>query len=218
MQHVAVVGQSVEEVVRVLQYGMQTESEKARRDNTKTAYDPKEAEFDEYCEHRFGRSLPCEADRCLVTPDKVYQFMFYQSLREQRKTGKRVHFQSEEFDNIMAVCGATTNPDDWIKPQKPIGWQQFNTYKAMLKNKHSRQVARRRNNYVWTSEIWNVNCNRLVDLVKSRRAIAAKANFEEKVDSQFSLLKTSDVVPKVEAHMWSVTEYGGYRSLFTELR
>lgn len=206
--------------VEVLHQGVHQETELAKKKNTKTAYKAKESEFLEFCDFRYS-AMADEADRHLVTPEKVYKFMFYCAHRKQRKKGKRKRsflFDRNEYEQIMASCGASTNSTEWQKPANPIGYQQFNTYKASVKLLFDRQKAKNRNRYEWDSQIWTIDCRRLQDIVIRRRAKSAKENFEEKIDSQFSLLKTHDVVPRVEAHMWRKGYDSNPRHNFTQLR
>jgi hypothetical protein len=62
------------------------ETRKTRPDNTSIAYDPKVEEFRGYCDSLYNH-LGAEV-RYQVTPDKVYNFIFYQSHREKKKPGK----------------------------------------------------------------------------------------------------------------------------------
>jgi hypothetical protein len=62
------------------------ESRVNRPDNTSIAYDPKVAEFCGYCNAMYrhtGVNI-----RYQVTPEKVYNFLFYQSHREKKKQVK----------------------------------------------------------------------------------------------------------------------------------
>jgi hypothetical protein len=57
-----------------------------RPENTSDAYDPKVKEFKGYCDALYPNHGP--DIRHLVTPDKVYNFLFYQSHREKQKPGR----------------------------------------------------------------------------------------------------------------------------------
>ena len=53
-------------------------SEKAKPKNTSKAYDPKKAEFFQYCDSVFGS----ETGSRIVTEDKTYGFICYHAHRE----------------------------------------------------------------------------------------------------------------------------------------
>jgi hypothetical protein len=58
-----------------------------RPGNTSIAYDPKVAEFNGYCDAMYAH-IGVDI-RYQVTPEKVYNFLFYQSHREKKKPGSR---------------------------------------------------------------------------------------------------------------------------------
>jgi hypothetical protein len=62
------------------------EARKTRPDNTSIAYDSKVDEFRGYCDSLHGH-LGSDV-RYQVTPEKVYNFMFYQSHREKKSLVK----------------------------------------------------------------------------------------------------------------------------------
>jgi hypothetical protein len=89
-----------------------TLQESGRPVNTTLAYSPKELEYFAYCDHRY-RGLP---DVVTVTPGKLYEFLFYQAMRQRRKRGRRkrslvsddfvTKFSGAEFDCLMLRCHA----------------------------------------------------------------------------------------------------------------
>ena len=56
-----------------------------QRTNTSIAYDPKQKEFELFCEAEYAE----DQHKYSVDADKVYRFMFYQAFREQKKRGGR---------------------------------------------------------------------------------------------------------------------------------
>ena len=53
--------------------------------NTKNCYDPKTVEYHQYCNFRFWHLD--ETQRYVVTSNKLWEFLFYASFREQRPRG-----------------------------------------------------------------------------------------------------------------------------------
>ena len=78
---------------------------KGKYDNTRLAYDPKEEEWNQYCEKIYHRNSP--ESRYTVTPDKARFLLFYQAFREKKQQGrkadgaKRVTFDYVSFVRIM---------------------------------------------------------------------------------------------------------------------
>ena len=92
----------------------QTEDE--RPENTRAAYDPKVTEFHEFCDKLFP-SLSA-ASRYLVTPDKVYNFLFYQCYRTKRKTRKTSSnfFDYNDYQDVLAKY-RNTPKEQWGIPE-----------------------------------------------------------------------------------------------------
>jgi hypothetical protein len=125
-----------------------------RRDNTSIAYDPKVLEFKRYCDCQYPHEP--EFVRHLVSPDKVYNFMFYQAHRDKRKPGRQKRdapvsefgaFSNHDYDSVIGrYVGKPCS--EWVQPKNPLGYQQVNTYKSSLIELHKEQVANRANTYV----------------------------------------------------------------------
>jgi hypothetical protein len=200
------------------------EARKTRPDNTTIAYDPKVAEFRGYCDAQYAH-LGADV-RYQVTPDKVYNFIFYQSHREKKKPGKGKRGEREKKagvfspGNYRAVIGryANKSPSEWVAPTNPVQFQQVNTYKSSLIKLHKEQVANKCNSYVWTHHIWTCHCEALYKLVKSRRNSMKKANYVEKVDETFSFFKAHGKAEKIENAIWLKSSKRGLRAAYPAIR
>ena len=71
----------------LMRQSMQEMKRLTRPANTQEAYDPKALEYRQFCDFRY----PTEeaASRYILTTEKVYAFMWYQSLRETKKGKKQ---------------------------------------------------------------------------------------------------------------------------------
>jgi hypothetical protein len=136
-----------------------------RPENTSEAYDSKVKEFKGYCDAVYpthGVEI-----RHLVTPDKVYNFLFYQAHREKRKPGRLK--RGEVAEGIFSLIGYRTvigqyqgkYSPEWVIPGNPVQFQQINTYKSSIMGLHKEQVANKANEYVWTHHIWTCHCEEL---------------------------------------------------------
>jgi hypothetical protein len=75
--------------------------------NTTLAYNPKELEYLQYCNHRYA-GLP---DVNTVTPGTLHELIFYQAMQQRRKRGRckqskitddfATEFSGAKFDNLM---------------------------------------------------------------------------------------------------------------------
>jgi hypothetical protein len=193
-----------------------------RPENTSDAYDPKVREFKGYCDALYphhGAEI-----RHLVTPDKVYNFLFYQSHREKRKPGRLKKGQVPEgkfsMTGYRTVVGryAGKSASEWLPPSNPVQIQQVNTYKSSLMGLHKEQVANKANKYVWTHHIWTCHCEELYKLVKARRNKMKKANYVEKVDETFSFFKASGKAEELENAVWLKATDRGLRAAYPAIR
>ena len=184
-----------------------------RPDNTDIAYSSENKEFLGYCDTLYAHQSAALGH--LVTPKKVYNFMFYQAHREKRKPGKPKRgdvregvFSRTDYERVLGkYTGRTT--DELVLPAKPLQFQQVNTYKSSLIELHDRQVAEKRNNYIWTHDIWTCHCKNLFSYVKARRNKTKKANYEEKVDESFSFFKAQGKAAELENEMWQLASNKG---------
>jgi hypothetical protein len=193
-----------------------------RPDNTEIAYSGKHREFLGYCDAMYAHQA--RELRHLVTPSKVYNFMFYTAHREKRKPGKPKRGEEREGDfargDYERVLGKYTGrtTDELVLPLKPLQFQQVNTYKSSIIELHDQQVAEKRNNYIWSHDIWNCHCKNLFNYVKVRRNKTKKANYEEKVDESFSFFKAQGKAAELENEMWKLASNRGLRQAYPAIR
>ena len=193
------------------------ETKENRPENTSLAYDPKIKEFYGYCDAIYGTHNT--SIRYLVTPTKVYNFLFYQAHREKRKPGKKgpQGFSLDEYKEIVARYAGKAS-SEWVPPTNPVQFQQINTYKSSLIELHKEQVANRANTYIWGHHIWTTHCQRLYELVKSRRNRMKKANYVEKVDETLSFFKAYGKSNQIENALWLKASNCRLRATFPALR
>ena len=108
-------------------------------------------------------------------------------------------------------------------PSDPVSWPQFNNYKSALKSLHQEQVLNgkgKANDFTgcdrdltWDGDIWKLDLKRLVDMVKKRKPMIARENFQEKQDDTFAFTRGSGVSDSIEKELWDT---GGkyHRSLY----
>jgi hypothetical protein len=121
-----------------------------RRKNTALAFDPKEQEYREFCDHVY----PHDSYRYTINSDKCYKFMFYTAFRDKKATGRakkkkkkwgqaaleeeddphNMKFQWKAYDAMAAVFEQNKANFAFSKPKDPIGKDTFNTYKAVIKS------------------------------------------------------------------------------------
>ena len=194
-----------------------------RRQNTASAYDPKADEWDAFCSHyASGEQL---ATRYTVTSDKLYAFLCYQAFRNQRKRGggkrqsdgsrPKAEFDPQEFEGIFTRYGAAVNSMDGEPipdPEKPVGYDTVHTYKCVARNIWLSQVSRGANLFSWDL-IYDARCRELLSMVKSRRQRIRRANFEEKLDHEFTPFTSLDQVGQVESWIWNHGKHSTRQSL-----
>ena len=142
--------------------------------NTTTAYKSKQQEYFEYCDYRYSHEASFV--RYVLIADKVYDFMWYQSLREKRKRGGRraapetVKKQFDEghyevvrnhYKNLVVSRNQVYHPTKGISPDT------FGVYRAALWNIHDNQVANNANSLSW-EQIWHAKLKELARYVYSR--------------------------------------------------
>ena len=192
-----------------------------RKPNTKAAYDPKMAEYEQYCDYKFNYEPA--ATRYTVTGDKVFEFLFYHAMRNKYSVGgpgkkTRNGFQEDDFEHVMGTYkegvkkigelrDAGTEIDDATKkklfkdPENPLRHQQVNTYKATLLKIFKMQVQKKANSLTW-EQVFTYNCEALVELVKNRSPRIARENFHEKIQADFTPFTSIGQVTEIEQKFW----------------
>ena len=210
-----------------------------RRTNTGLAYDPKEREYNEFCEHVY----PTDPFKYVLNQERAYRFLFYTAFREKKATGKVAkeeaegvtktskkkaakkkkgrpppadgRFDSKEYDVLFAHFQSETT--SFPTAQDPVGPTTFNTYKAVIKNIHRQQQRNGANSIPWEF-IWSLDCKDLEKHVKERVTETRKANFKEKHQG-FIPYMIVEQFPRIEEALWKdVDASNSRRSLNTRLR
>ena len=94
--------------------------------NTARAYDPKAKEWVNYCDHTYhaNGSEVAHTSKYLVTEEKFFGFLFYQSRRPKRSPGKPVIFNGEEYNEYIS--------DPSLIAKNPVGWSCINQYRSAV--------------------------------------------------------------------------------------
>jgi len=178
------------EVNKQLQLSVIQMNELMRPDNTSKALDPKAIEYHQFCAYEF----PDDPYGYHLCYENVYRFMYYQVFREQKvRGGNRValtqgtHFDSTDYNKVIGTMEQAQRDGNscYPTPQRPIGKGVFDQYKAMFRRVYKYQVAGNYTSLHW-DQIWKMGMDTLEEHVKTRKASIAKANYAEKVTSEFA--------------------------------
>lgn len=181
--------------------------------NTKKAYEPKEAEFLEFCHEVYGNSdAPLH-----VNFDKVYRFLFYVSHRQKRKRGKKKatsgrssRFNLVEYNQVWSARrGLVMSPGN-AAPHVSFGdlptdapqWNTFNQYRCAIKKLHENNLKNKLTGEDWARDIWTPWCKDLEQIVKQRKAILGRVFCQEKMNPDFTLLDGKGKDKLIEEMMW----------------
>jgi len=219
-------GMALTHGLSVMAMVVQQTNQQNRKINTAKAYDPKKAEWNAFCNcYMSHQDL---STRYTVTSDKCFAFLTYHAFREQRQRGGKkfvggsrppTEFDPSEFNAIIKTYGELNllNPNVSIPdPKKPLGHDALNTYKSVVRYIHDGQKASNANNLAWDL-IYDGKCKALVGMVKARKIRVRRANFEEKLDHEFSPFTTLDQVGNIEEWFWNSGKQSR-RSAVTGLR
>jgi hypothetical protein len=184
--------------------------DKNRPEQSADIYDAKTKEFLQFANHVY----PHDPYKNSLSAEKVYRFMFYQTFRGQKKRGGKkrlsvIYFDAEGYDSVMdefEVWWKEGRIGEAPKPDKPCGKQCFDQYKAVLRKIYKRQVACGVCGIPW-EHIWTLRCDELNSLVKERKAIAKKTNYEEKMQAEFAPYAAVDRYDEIEDVLWSRGQY-----------
>ena len=194
-----------------------------RPGGTKNTLDGKVEEYNQYCELVY----PTDQFKYNLSSVKVYRFMFYLTFRNQKARGKPKggvtlpKFDLEDYRNIMATYyRGDESADDNVMPEQPknpISLSSFESYKQALRGIYKDQVAMRVINLPW-DHIWTGPFDNLKAHVKERIPHHKKANYHEKVTSEFQPYETVEKFPDIEAYIWDDSHRTTRRSIHCGLR
>ena len=205
------------------------------RDGTFTAYEPKKQEWDEFCAQIYGpaamlnsgvESLQALPPQTLmqvytVTPNKCYNFVFYQAHRKIRSRRQATDTQfgaaeAEEYKAINEVYGgAQANPPD---PPTCLGHSQVNIYKATVYNIFLEQKASGCNSFSWQDDINSDALKMLMKKIRNRAPLVAKRNAEEKIDAHMAPFFYVQWLPHLERYFFAKGVSNHRSVVFSSLR
>ena len=207
---------------------VQTMSKAARKNNSRLAYDPKEKEYMDFCDHCFGALPP--SYRYTLDFERAYRFLFYQAFRSKRslkglKKGNAIGFLSSEYDSILHsysqyISAGQAAPNGQLNipiPENGLGAQQVNTYRTVLWRIHCQQLENRANNQSWES-IYTLSCQNLLKLVSGRKMLVKKLTHAEKLDSEDTPFSSFTQVHDIQGQLLLQGVNSNARSTFTSLR
>lgn len=192
-----------------------------RKTNTRLAYDPKVAEYEAFCDYVYPHVA--QSTRYTVDSNRLFKFLFYHSMRNKyniggAKTTGHHGFDAADYDRVwqsyqlsverlrqFSLSGENV-PDDVLKslfkdPEKPIGYDQLNTYKAVVRGVWESQVQSHANSLAWDL-ILTYECKALLKMVKERRARIRRETYQEKLEGDFTPFTSIGQVSKIEQKFW----------------
>jgi Centromere DNA-binding protein complex CBF3 subunit, domain 2/Transcriptional activator of glycolytic enzymes len=195
----------------------------ARPTNTRKALDPKQQEFEQFCDYIGGNDIY----RYNLNFDKVYKFLYYQTFREKKKAGgdraarkRGEYFNIEDYRSVVNyyLQGEEATPKNFPHPVNPIAKATFEQYKMVIKNMHTDQVTRGVCGMTWDL-IWQLPCQRLMKHVKERTPKVKKATYQEKVNGEFAPYTMVERYEDIEKALWEDSKSAvSPRSINTQLR
>ena len=160
-----------------------------RKNDTSIACDSKRHEFEQFCE----MNCPNDNFKHNMNAEKCCRFMFYQAMREKKKTGgKQKGVPKPKFDQAQCkqLTDAFFNPtvvDEhgspvfaFPNPNELCGHHAFAQHRTVVKNIHTKQQSKGCNSIPWDL-VWIMNCKVLEKHVKERKRELEKKNFAEKL-------------------------------------
>ena len=178
-----------------------------RPENTALAMDPKKEEWMQYCDCKYSK----DPLRYIVTADKLYDFMCYQSFRERKPPGgnkallsRSIYFDEADYNKVMGQFdtqgGKTVSTP---KPTKPVGYQAFNSYKAAIKQLYHDQQAKHNLQGAWET-VWQPRFTVLRKHVQMRKQRVRKENYAEKIDAAFEPYAAVEKFDQIEQCLWEL--------------
>lgn len=205
----------------VLEQAVQAVRRVYRVESANVLYDSKTQEYFNFCDYVY----PNQPYGKVLTADKVYKFMFYQSFREQKQRGgprgtveSRNRFDDVAYDRILLqyqswMSDTGTDPPE---PTKPVKLSTIDQYKAIFRQLYKQQLAQRVNSLTW-EQIWTVPLVELYQLVKSHHCAVDHSNYAEKLEAEFAPYTAIDKYGRIEQELWT-RGASNFRSAGTWLR
>ena len=164
------------------------------KDNTSKCYDSKQLEFNNYLKSIFEKD---EKDTWhLITPDKVFGFIYYQANRKKKKGRKPVgFFDISDFDKTMNYTS------DQLADV--VGTQAINQYlcaiRKLVQNQFETGMISHRKEDLMTTKM-----NDIIDVVKGRGEKVLKKHFKERATDDFQPYRILNEIPNIEQYMWKI--------------
>ena len=178
---------------------MREEQEKTKPVNTNFAYDNKEIEFIEFCKEAFPDNPSMGEISSIVSPAKLYQFLFYISRREKRSTRFKVEGSLEKF-NKEEYMKILNDPSYCAK--FPLGHSTMKQYHAAVMRLYQKQLDSGTNNFS-KEQLMSNNTKFLMQQVKERKARIEEENCVEKNKHSTNAFELSKQVPRIEEWMFN---------------
>jgi hypothetical protein len=140
-------------------------NESFRPTNTAKCHSPKIHEYFEYCDAIY----PDDPYKYILTSEKVFWFMFYQSFRDLKPRGGKKrqmkrNFDIEGYNAVLAnFDGSPRSPGHTpmpIQSKNPISWSTFDQYKQVIAKIYQTQKMEKVHALYW-EDIWQQPCKDL---------------------------------------------------------
>ena len=175
-------------------------------ENTKKVFLPKIREFMTFC----YLTHPNDPYYMVLTSDKIYKFMFYVAFRETKKKGHRrqpdeAYFNLEDYERVTGCWtgGVSQLSNESLpQPSKPVSQATFDVYKATLRKIYKIQKNKELLSKNW-DDLWNADCDAVRKYVKERTPKQRRANYEEKMSSEFTPYIFVERYVEIERCLWT---------------
>ncbi|KAJ3398967.1 hypothetical protein HDU80_008411 [Chytriomyces hyalinus] len=176
--------------------------------NTRLAYDRKGAEFLAYCRDIFAE----QAIPITVTEEKLFGFLYYQAHRPQCKRGKKrggsaVVFNRKEFNFVMHTSSQQSHTSEPVEQSdensaiKKAAYKNLNQYYCTILKIWQGHVDMNANN-LSKEQLHSQHVKLLLGSVQKRKKQEAMANFEEKLDTEFTPYLLVNEIPRIEEELF----------------
>lgn len=189
--------------------------------NTMNNYKTKIQEFKLFCNWKYD-SVADENFRHLVDGEKVYTFMYYQAMRNKRKTGgknkkEEIKFDPQDYISVVNRAENLANTNNFSDPNDPLGFSQLNIYRAALYNLHDEQRSNGKNPYNWQT-VWGRDCVLLFKHIKARKPRINRKQYNEKLQTPFSPYSCVEDVTHIESELWNLGQDGNQKIGYASIR
>ena len=211
----------VQEVLAQTIRNLVKETKKDDDNQTEKAYNPKIAEFKEYCDFQYG-GIEKENGRYKVNSVKAHSFIYYHAFREQKKRGKKrkgdiLLFNTEEYVNINNAAMKLAHGETMKEPTLGLNYQMMVTYRCALQNLLKDQI----DNGVTTETselIFGKRFQTVMKMVKERKNRQNKKNYKEKIDSNSSPMQSAEHTASLEEWFFNNAIGSGWTTIYASLR